>query len=183
MRLISALNVIVQVVGLALILTPHTVAIADPQPTLVLTSSAFDNGGRIPEGYTCSGYNKSPALKWTGVPKGTRSLALILDDPDAPMGTFVHWVVYNLSPTSKGLPEGVSPSALVANGEQGTNGRGAIGYTGPCPPPGKPHHYHFHLYALDQKLELKAGAAAQQLEAALKGHVLGNAELVGIFKR
>ena len=183
MRLILYTFVIVQVVGFTLLLTSRTIATADPDPALALTSSAFENGGTIPEQYTCSGHNESPALQWTGVPSGTRSLALILDDPDAPIGTFVHWVIYNLSPTAKGLPEGVSAMASVADSEQGVNGGGAIGYTGPCPPPGKPHHYHFRLSALDQKLELRAGATAHQVEAAIEGHVLGSAELVGIFAR
>jgi len=183
MRLISAGFVTVQVIGFALILPVRMIAAPDPEPTLVLTSSAFENGGTVPLRYTCSGHNTSPALEWTGVPDRTRSLALILDDPDAPMGTFVHWVVYNLSPAAKGLPEGVSASATVADGEEGVNGDSSSGYTGPCPPPGKPHHYHFRLYALDQKLELKSGAAARQVEAAIKGHVVGSAELVGVFKR
>ncbi len=183
MRLRPVTCLMLQVIGLALILLLRTIAPADLDPALTLTSSAFENGALIPERYTCSGDNKSPALKWTGVPPTARSLALILDDPDAPMGTFVHWVVYNLSPTVKGLPEGVSASASVEDGEQGVNGRGAIGYTGACPPPGKPHHYQFRLYALNQKLELKTGATAQQVEAAMKGHVLGSAELVGIFGR
>jgi Raf kinase inhibitor-like YbhB/YbcL family protein len=183
MRPISFIWVLVQVTGLTLVLSLRTIATADPDPTLALTSSAFQNGGTIPEQYTCSGDNKSPELQWTGVPGGTRSLALILDDPDAPMGTFVHWVVYNLSPTATGIPERVLGAASVADGKQGINGRDAIGYTGPCPPPGKPHHYHFRLYALDQKLALKAGATAHQVEAAIKGHLLGSAELVGIFAR
>jgi len=173
----------VQIVGLTLLLTLRTTATADSDMTLTLTSSAFENGGTIPEQYTCSGHNESPALQWTGVPGGTRSLTLILDDPDAPRGTFVHWVVYNLSPTAKGLPKGVSATASFADSEQGVNGGGVIGYTGPCPPPGKPHHYHFRLCALDQKLELQAGATAHQIEAAIKGHVLSSAELVGIFAR
>jgi Raf kinase inhibitor-like YbhB/YbcL family protein len=183
MRLISPTCLIIQLVGFSLILTPLTIASAYPDPTLALTSPAFKDEGTIPERYTCSGRNKSPALKWTGVPAGTRSLALILDDPDAPMGTFVHWVVYNLSPTIKGLPEGASVPASGDYGQQGVNGRDAIGYTGPCPPPGEPHHYHFRLYALDQKLELKTGATAQQVEATMKGHVVGRTELIGIFER
>jgi Raf kinase inhibitor-like YbhB/YbcL family protein len=173
----------VPLVGLSLILTLRTFATADPDLTLALTSPAFKNEGTIPERYTCSGRDQSPALKWTGVPAGTHSLALILDDPDAPMGTFVHWVLYNLSQTSEGLPEGASMPAPGAHGQQGVNGRDAIGYTGPCPPPGKPHHYHFRLYALDQELELKTGATAQQVEAAMKGHIVGSTELVGIFER
>ena len=164
----------------AVILTQS--AIATAAPTLTLASPAFDNGGTIPRRYTCSGDNESPALKWTGVPGGTRSLALIVADPDAPMGTFVHWVVYNLPPANKGLPESVSATA-PGEGEQGKNGRGTIGYTGPCPPPGRPHHYHFWLYALDQLLELNRGATAPQLEAALRGHIVDRTELVGIFGR
>jgi Raf kinase inhibitor-like YbhB/YbcL family protein len=183
MRLVSSTQVMVQALGLSLLLILRATATADPNSTLALTSSAFENGGTIPEQYTCTGHNESPPLQWTGVPDGTRSLALILDDPDAPSGTFVHWMIYNLSPTANGLPEGVSATASVADSEQGINGSGTIGYTGPCPPPGKPHHYHFRLCALDQKLELKAGAAAHQVEAAMKGHVLGKAELVGIFAR
>lgn len=183
MRLILYTYAMVQVVGLTLLLTLQRTATADPDPVLTLTSSAFENGGAIPEQYTCTGHNESPALQWTGVPGATRSLTLILDDPDAPMGTFVHWVVYNLSPTAKGLPKRMSATASVADSDQGVNGRGEIGYTGPCPPPGKPHHYHFRLYALDQKLQLKGGATAYQVETAIKGHVLGSAELVGIFAR
>jgi Raf kinase inhibitor-like YbhB/YbcL family protein len=146
-----------------------------------MISSAFKSGDAIPERFTCSGDNESPALEFTGVPDGTHSLALILDDPDAPMGTFVHWVIYNLPSALKGLPEGVSSSA--GGLEQGVNGFGKIGYTGPCPPPGKPHHYRFRFYALDQKLELKQGVTSQKVEAAMKGHVLGRSELVGIFQR
>jgi Raf kinase inhibitor-like YbhB/YbcL family protein len=99
------------------------------------------------------------------------------------MGTFVHWLIYNLSTSIKGLPEGVSTSALAAEGEQGLNGRNAIGYIGPCPPPGNAHHYHLRLFALDRKLDLKPGATAQEVEAAMKGHVLGSTELIGIFER
>jgi Raf kinase inhibitor-like YbhB/YbcL family protein len=99
------------------------------------------------------------------------------------MGTFVHWVIYNLSATAAGLPQAMLATASVGGSEQGVNGRGEIGYTGPCPPPGKPHHYHFRLYALDSKLALKEGATARQVEEAIKGHVIGSAELIGIFGR
>jgi Raf kinase inhibitor-like YbhB/YbcL family protein len=184
MRLISFTCVMVQVIALTLILMLRTISTAaDRNPALTLTSSAFESGGHIPELYTCSGNNEPPALKWTGVPDSTQSLVLILDDPDAPMGTFVHWVVYNLSPNIKGLPEAASASTSVADAEQGINGLGSIGYTGPCPPPGKPHHYHFRLYALDQRLELRAGSTAQQVKTAMKAHVISNSELVGIFER
>ena len=170
-------------IGFALILTLRTATTADAALSLALTSSAFKNGRMIPERYTCSGHNESPALEWTGVPGAARSLVLILDDPDAPMGTFVHWVIYNISPAAKGLPGDVSATETVAGGEQGVNGRNATGYTGPCPPPGKPHHYHFRLYALDRKLEFKTGATARQVEEAIQGHVLASTELLGIFER
>jgi Raf kinase inhibitor-like YbhB/YbcL family protein len=173
----------IHVIGMLLVLSLSSVTSIGAEPTLALSSSAFQHQGTIPERYTCSGSNQSPSLNWTGIPRSTRSLSLILDDPDAPMGTFVHWVVYNISPAIKGLPEAVSPSAAAGIGEQGVNGRGEVGYTGPCPPPGKPHHYQFRLYALDRRLELQPGATKQQLEAAMKGHLLGSAELVGIFTR
>jgi Raf kinase inhibitor-like YbhB/YbcL family protein len=183
MRLTLATCVKVQLGTFILLMSLLAVPSASPGQTLSLASSAFENGAAIPERFTCSGSNRSPALEWKGIPSSTLSFALIVDDPDAPMGTFVHWVIYNISPATKQLPEGVAASAAVSNGEQGLNGRNEIGYTGPCPPPGKPHHYQFRLYALDQKLELGPGATPQQLTAAMKGHVLASAELVGIFER
>jgi Raf kinase inhibitor-like YbhB/YbcL family protein len=173
----------IELMGLALLLALQIAAMAGQASTLALTSAAFKNGDTIPQRYTCSGQNESPALEWHGIPRGTRSLVLVVDDPDAPMGTFVHWVIYNLPATAAGLPQAMSASASVGGSEQGTNGRGEIGYTGPCPPPGKPHHYHFRLYALDHKLALKAGATVQQIEEAIKEHVLGSTELIGIFRR
>ena len=183
MRLVPSTCVTIPVVGLSLILVMLMRAVADPTPTLALVSSAFLTDGAIPQRYTCSGPNVSPELKWTGVPASARSLALIMLDPDAPMGTFVHWVIYNLSPTTSALPEQVSPSASLGDGEQGVNGLGSIVYTGPCPPAGEPHHYHFRLYALDERLNLQKGATAQQLESAIQGHILASTELVGIFQR
>ena len=183
MRLILPTFLRILVLGTALILPARVVISAEPSPSFSLMSSAFQNGGTIPQSYTCSGLNKSPALFWTGVPHGTRSLALIVRDPDAPGGTFVHWAIYNIDPSTKELAEGVSTSASAANAEQGVNGRGEVGYMGPCPPAGTPHHYHFRLYGLDEKLKLKAGATAEQVEAAMKGHVLGITELVGVFQR
>jgi Raf kinase inhibitor-like YbhB/YbcL family protein len=171
------------IVGLSLVAASRITASADPNKKFTLSSTSFVNGARIPDSYTCSGANKSPPLQWSGIPKGTRSIALVVDDPDAPIGTFVHWVFYNLPATSTGLPEGVGPTVSVDGGQQGINGRGEIGYTAPCPPPGKPHHYHFHLYALDRKLDMEPGAAAAKVEAALQGHVLGRSELVGMFAR
>jgi Raf kinase inhibitor-like YbhB/YbcL family protein len=182
MRRTFAIYVAAQVMA-TLVTLPLRDSLAESDLVFSLASSDFQNGQTIPERYTCSGLNTSPALEWSGVPSSARSLVLTVDDPDAPGGTFVHWVIYNLSPESKELPEGISSSARNTIGEQGTNGRDEVGYAGPCPPPGKPHHYHFRLYALDQKLQLGLGATEAQVEAAMKGHVLGNAELVGVFER
>jgi Raf kinase inhibitor-like YbhB/YbcL family protein len=151
--------------------------------TLTLTSPSFVDGQSIPARYTCSGANESPALRWSGVPKETRSLVLMVEDPDAPMGTFVHWNVYDISPKTAGLSENARSSAQLGGGEQGINGRGEAAYAAPCPPPGKPHHYHFRLFAVDQNLGLQSGAPVDQVRTALNGHVLATADLVGIFGR
>jgi Raf kinase inhibitor-like YbhB/YbcL family protein len=151
---------------------------------LRIQSTAFSANGPIPVAYTCSGDDKSPTLAWSGVPAATQTLALIVRDPDAPMGSYVHWVVYNLPASTAGLPEGLPTTPTLENGAvQGVSGRGTSGYHGPCPPPGPAHHYHFRLYALDGKLNLAAGANADEVEQALKGHVLASAELVGTFAR
>jgi Raf kinase inhibitor-like YbhB/YbcL family protein len=151
---------------------------------ITLQSGAFANGANIPVRYTCGGDNQSPALNWSGVPGGARSLALIVRDPDAPSGNFIHWVVYNLPPDRSSLPTDVPTKDTIAGGgEQGLNGAGGIGYRGPCPPPGKAHHYHFELYAVDKKLDLKPGADVSQVESAMKGHVLSETDLIGMFGR
>jgi Raf kinase inhibitor-like YbhB/YbcL family protein len=152
--------------------------------SFALDSTAFADGGAIPGRYTCSGADVSPALSWTGVPDGTRSLALIAEDPDAPGGTWTHWVIWNVPAEAASLPEGVPPSETLEDGaRQGRNDFRRIGYGGPCPPPGKPHRYFFHLYALDATLALKAGAARSELERAMKGHVLSKAERMGKYGR
>ena len=148
-----------------------------------LQSSAFQNGGSIPKKFTCEAADVSPELNWSGVPEKTQSFALIADDPDAPMGTWVHWVIYDLPPNTAKLPEGVPKQEQAASGAQGKNSSGKIGYGGPCPPPGKPHRYFFKLYALDSKLNLKPGARKPEVEAAMKGHVLAEAELMGKYGR
>lgn len=149
-----------------------------------LTSTAFSPGGAIPARYTCSGANLSPALAWTGVPAGARSLALIADDPDAPMGTWTHWLVWNLPAQDGELPEGVPGSEVLSNGaRQGTTDFRRVGYGGPCPPPGRPHRYFFKLYALDAVLDLKPGATRGELEAAMTPHVLAEAEVMATFRR
>ncbi len=148
-----------------------------------LTSTAFTQGNAIPPIYTCSGKNISPPLAWSNPPAGTQSFALILDDPDAPGGTFTHWVLYNLPAAAGGLEENIPASPQLSDGSlQGRNSAGGSGYTGPCPPSGT-HRYFFKLYALDSALSLPAGAGAAQLQQAMQGHILGNIELMGTYKK
>lgn len=141
-----------------------------------ISSIDFQNGHAIPDKYSCEGENHSPSLHIENMPKGTASLAIIVEDPDAPSGTFDHWIAWNIDPTSD-LKEG----AKLA--EQGVNGFGTIGYKGPCPPPGKAHRYFFKIYALDTKLNLVKGSSKSSLKSAMQGHILGEAELMGTFKR
>jgi Raf kinase inhibitor-like YbhB/YbcL family protein len=154
------------------------------ESAMKLHSTAFNTNSVIPSQYTCAGDGNSPQLAWRDVPTGTRAFALIVDDPDAPSGTFVHWVVYNIASNVTELPENALKSQATSQSAiQGVNGADQIGYRGPCPPPGKPHHYHFRLFALDSPLDLKAGASADEVRQAIKGHVLGQTELVGVFGR
>lgn len=149
-----------------------------------LTTSAFAPGRTIPARFTCSGENVSPALSWTSPPDGTRSLALIVEDPDAPAGTWVHWVVYDLPAQLRRLPENLPHAERLANGgRQGINDFRKTGYGGPCPPRGKPHRYFFLLYALDAPLDLPARATRSQVDAAMRGHILAEARLMGRFGR
>ncbi len=151
--------------------------------SLSITSTAFAAGQPIPPLYSCRGKNISPPLAWSGAPATTKSFGLILDDPDAPSGTYVHWVIYNIPAASKGLPESVPGSVKLGDGSlQGTNSSGGTGYTGPCPPSGT-HHYHFKVYALDAVLSLSSGATKEQLLAAMQGHILAQGELVGTFSK
>jgi Raf kinase inhibitor-like YbhB/YbcL family protein len=152
--------------------------------SMQLVSTAFALGESIPALHTCTGKNISPALKWSGVPEGAKSLALIADDPDAPVGTWVHWVLYDLPPATKELPEDLPKSQYIpGGGAQGLNDFKHLGYGGPCPPPGKPHRYFFKLYALDTMLELKPGATKKAVEKAMETHVLAQGELMGTYKR
>ena len=149
-----------------------------------LTTPAFPPGGDIPRKFTCQGADVSPALAWIDVPAGTQSFALIVDDPDAPVGTWVHWVAYDLPATTHQLPEGVAKVAQIAGGgTQGINDFGNLGYGGPCPPAGNAHRYFFKLYALKAKLDLKPGASKKQVVQAIQGQVLGEVQLVGKYKR
>ncbi|MBN1219775.1 MAG: YbhB/YbcL family Raf kinase inhibitor-like protein [Anaerolineae bacterium] len=147
--------------------------------TFEITSPAFVQGETIPVKYTCDGEDISPPLQWSDLPAGTQSLALISDDPDAPMGTWVHWIVYNLPADTRKLPEQVS---LPANSVDGKNSWGRTGYGGPCPPSGT-HRYFFKLYALDTMLDLAAGANKTKLLQAMEGHILAQAELMGTYAR
>jgi Raf kinase inhibitor-like YbhB/YbcL family protein len=161
-----------------------TPALTQTDATLAITSTAFANGGPIGDTYACTGRNKSPELYWTGAPDQTHAWALIVEDSDAPGGVFIHWVVYNLSRKLTTLSEGVPATAsLDTGGSQGVNSAGKVGYFGPCPPPGKIHHYHFKLYALDAKLNVPPGASASTVEDAVQKHVIATAELIGTFQR
>ena len=144
-----------------------------------LVSSNFESGKEIPRRHSKDGGNASPALAWSGIPDHARSLALVMDDPDAPRGTFVHWLLCGLSPESDGLPEGAG-SSPPDGARSGRNGFGETGYGGPKPPSGT-HRYFFHLYALDKELDLPQGFDRQKMESAMREHILATAELFGVF--
>lgn len=150
---------------------------------MTLMSSAFTHGAMIPRDYTCDGKDISPPLSWDKPPEKTQSFALIMDDPDAPIGTWVHWVIYNIPATARGLAEGVSRNADLPDGSrQGRNSWRRIGYGGPCPPSGT-HRYFFKLYALDLVFTLASGATKDELLKAMEGHILAQAELMGRYSR
>jgi Raf kinase inhibitor-like YbhB/YbcL family protein len=149
-----------------------------------LTSSAFKANEAIPTEYTCDGSDRSVPLRWKDAPERTKSFALIADDPDAPRGTWVHWVIYDIPADARELSTGIGQQESLQNGtKQGKNDFGKIGYGGPCPPAGPAHHYHFKVYALDQMTGLKSKVTKQQLLDAMKGHVLADAQLIGTYKR
>ncbi len=145
--------------------------------TIAVTSAAFSDGGTIPRKHTCDGADTSPPLRFGNVPPGTVELALFVEDPDAPGGTFVHWLAWGLDPTQPELAEGQRAPV------EGKNGFGSRGYRGPCPPKGTPHRYVFTVYALDQRLRLAAGAAARELRKAVHGHALAQGSLTGRYGR
>lgn len=146
-----------------------------------ITSPAFANAEQIPADYSCKGRNISPALIWSEPPAATQSFALIMDDPDAPMGTWVHWVLFNIPASTRDLKEGTSTDPQLSDGSlQGKTSAGSNGYHGPCPPSGI-HRYFFKLYALDTMLDLSSNADKKDLLAAMEGHILANAELMGTF--
>ena len=148
------------------------------------TSSVFSDHGAIPKKYSGQGDNISPPLTWAGAPAETKSFAMIVDDPDAPIGTFVHWVIFNIPPSAGNLPEDVPKLKNLTDGSlQGRNTFQKIGYGGPLPPTQKPHRYFFKLHALDTMLGLEAGAYKKDLLKAMEGHILAEAELVGVYQK
>jgi Raf kinase inhibitor-like YbhB/YbcL family protein len=152
--------------------------------SIEIISTAFQSGETIPKQYTGDGADRSPPLRWSEPPKETQSLAVICDDPDAPRGTWVHWVLFNIPAQNRELEEGMPTTASLASGaKQGKNDFGNVGYGGPAPPKGKAHRYFFKLYALDVALELPSGATKVQVEEAMKGHILAEGKLMGNYKR
>jgi len=151
---------------------------------LKMSSRAFENGGTIPKEFTCDGADSSPALEWSGGPREVKSYALIADDPDAPVGTWVHWVLWNLPASTHSLQQGLAKSAELDGGaRQGQNDFRKTGYGGPCPPPGKPHRYFFKLYALDAALNLGGNSTKADLEGAMQGHILEQVQYMGRYGR
>ena len=151
--------------------------------SITITSTAFTEGSMIPRDYTCDGEDISPTLTWSGVPDGTKSLALICDDPDAPMGTWVHWVLFNIPAHIMELPDKTLPEKIIQNGaKHGMNDFRKFGYGGPCPPGGT-HRYYFKLYALDTEINLEAGITKAQLLKSMEGHILAEGQLMGRYSR
>lgn len=165
------------IIGGALVALAAIVSFAAGGAKMNITSSAFQQGANIPSKFSCDGANTSPPLQISNVPPGVKSLVLIVDDPDAPSGLFTHWAVWNISPQTSTIPEGSTPK-----GAQGTNDFGKSGYGGPCPPSGA-HRYYFKIFALDRDLDLPSGAKRSQLDAAMKGHVVAQGELMGRYAR
>jgi Raf kinase inhibitor-like YbhB/YbcL family protein len=150
--------------------------------TFTIESSAFKNGQDIPREYTCKGANRSPELSWSYAPDRTKTFALVMSDPDAPGGTFIHWVIWNIPVKENGLKAGMTQGTILSNGvAQGLNSFEKVGYGGPCPPPGKKHRYIFTLYALDRKIELKPQSSSDDLEESMKGYILSKTTLQGLF--
>jgi Raf kinase inhibitor-like YbhB/YbcL family protein len=163
---------------LAILLLAAAGAVAAPETSMQISSNDFSPGGTIPPRHTCEGSNTSPSLRFAYVPANTKSLVLIMDDPDAQKGTFTHWLVWNIPPDAIDFTTGTTPSGVVV----GTNDEGKLGYTGPCPPSGQ-HRYYFRLFALDTTLTLPATARRAAVQAAIKGHILAEATILGRFGR
>jgi hypothetical protein len=182
-RMFTVLPPLIMVV-LALVVPAEVRGQKAASSRIELKTTSFTPGGFIPRRFTCEAADVSPALTWTDPPLGTQSFALIEDDPDAPSGTFVHWVVYDLPAAYRKLPEALSGNdQMPGGGRQGTNDFSRTGYSGPCPPPGRPHRYFIRLYAVDAILNLRPAATRKELDAAMQGHILAQAELMGRFAR
>jgi Raf kinase inhibitor-like YbhB/YbcL family protein len=150
---------------------------------MTISSAAFADGQAVPDKYTCHGQDISPPLQWSGAPAQTKSIALTVEDPDAPSGTFTHWVIFDMPATTSGLSENVSKTATLPDGsEQGKNSFGNTGYNGPCPPGGKTHHYIFKVYALDAPVTLDSGSSREELLNAINRHVLAQGQLTGTYQ-
>jgi Raf kinase inhibitor-like YbhB/YbcL family protein len=183
MKPVSVTSIMIISLLAACMLRDTAIAASKGGTVMELKSTAFTMGGMIPQKYSCEGENVSPPLMWKGVPEGTRSIALITDDPDAPMGTWVHWVYYDIPPTAHGLGEKIPQERKPSvGGTQGMNDSHHLGYDGPCPPSGT-HRYYFKVYALDASLNLPPGASKKDVLKAMDGHVLGESVLMGKFKR
>jgi len=168
----------------AAVCSPGESAPTEGEMLLTISSPVFQEGKEIPLKYTCEGEDISPPLKWDEPPAGTQSFALIMDDPDAPVGVFTHWVLFNITSDSRELLEAVLAREQISGGAlHGKNSFGEIKYVGPCPPPGRSHRYRFTLYALDQHLDLKAGASKEQVVKSMQGHVLAQGQLTGTYQR
>jgi Raf kinase inhibitor-like YbhB/YbcL family protein len=157
--------------------------LGEGKPAMELTSPGIRDG-EVQKKFTCDGGDVSPELSWSAPPAGTKSFALLMIDPDAPVGEFVHWVLYDVPADKRGLPEAVPKDPQLTDGSlQGKNDFGKAGYGGPCPPGHSPHRYFFNLYALDMKLNLPGGATRKQVESAMKGHILAKGEVIGRYHR
>lgn len=173
----------IALIGACFAIFSASARLAKPK-AMKITCAAFTEGQIIPQKYTCEGQDISPPLKWTDAPSNTKSFALIADDPDAPNGTWVHWVLYDLPAAATELDENVTKAKQLPGGaKQGINDFGRTGYGGPCPPPGKPHRYYFKLYALDKMLDLKPGATKNDVFKVMQGHILAEGQLMGTYQR
>lgn len=151
---------------------------------MITLSSVFEQGNTIPTEYTCDGSNISPPFTWFGIPENTYTIALIMEDPDVPEGTFVHWIIFNIPSYLQGLPKGIPKVPIFGDSSrQGLADFGTVGYGGPCPPPGPPHRYFFRIYALDSRLNIPPGMSKHIIERAMTYHILATGELMGLYCR
>ncbi|HYL60515.1 MAG TPA: YbhB/YbcL family Raf kinase inhibitor-like protein [Candidatus Acidoferrales bacterium] len=184
MQIVRAIPRTALIAGVVLMLATGVGKSTPAYGQFVLSSTAIAPNAPIARDYSCSGADVSPPLSWSGAPTSAKSFALIVEDPDAPGGTFIHWVAYNIPAARTSMPQGVARGGQIdGGGRSGMNDFGHFGYNGPCPPPGSVHHYHFRLFALDSTLNLGEKVDAAALEAAINGHVVASAELIGTFSR